>query len=90
MNSVLFAVKDIKSGFVDPVSFRDEASAKASFVSFINQIHSQPDDFLVPYTDFQLWKLGVYDLDSGLIEPCLPSLILSGDSFNFKEVSYEE
>lgn len=90
MKSVLVAMKDVKSGFLDPISFRSLDLAKAQFISFLQHVHDNPEEYFVPARDFQLWHLGEYDSESGVIEPCFPVLLVSGDSVNFEEVSDEK
>lgn len=90
MRCSLCSVKDVKSGFSDPCGFRSLEIAKAQFISFLGDVNSSPESYFVPASDLQLWHVGEFDSDSGLIEPCAPTLLVSGDSVKFKEVSNEE
>lgn len=89
MRSLLCSVKDIKSGFCDPASYRSLEQAKAEFISFLGEVYHSPETYFIPPSDLQLWLVGEYDTDSGAIEACAPTLLVSGDSVVFKEVSDE-
>lgn len=71
----LYAVKDVKSGFSDPcVQVNDAVAAR----SFERQIPKMSESLGIPVSDFQLWRVGQFDMDSGLLRPENPELILDG------------
>lgn len=77
----LFAIKDVKSGFSDPcVQVNDAVAAR----SFERQIPRLSQDLGIPVSDFQLWRVGQFDMDSGLLRPETPELILDGASLCIK------
>lgn len=86
----LYAVKDVKAGFSDPVSLRSDAEALKVFSDFVSDIFANPDKYFVPVRDFQLWRLGLFDLDSGFISCDNPALVADGASFTFEEVADEK
>ena len=48
-------------------------------------VDSQVDVYHVPASDFQLWHVGTFDLDSGVITPIFPELIADADSLVYKK-----
>lgn len=77
----LYAIKDVKSGFTDPcVQVNDSVAVR----SFECQIPRLVQDCGIPLSDLQLWRIGQYDLDSGLLRPETPELILDGSSLHSK------
>lgn len=81
----LFSVKDKKVGFCDPVCLSSNQQAVREFCTFLAQVDSDSDVFHVPATDFQLWHVGTFDLDSGIISPISPELVADADSICFKK-----
>lgn len=80
----LFAIKDVKSGFSDPcVQVNDAVAAR----SFERQIPRLSQDLGIPVSDFQLWRVGQFDMDSGLLRPETPELILDGATLLRKDVT---
>lgn len=77
----LYAIKDVKSGFSDPcVQVNDAVAAR----SFERQVPRLSQDLGIPLSDFQLWRVGQFDMDSGLLRPENPELILDGASLRSK------
>ena len=75
----LYAIKDVKSGFSDPcVQVNDAVAAR----SFERQVPRLSRDLGIPLSDFQLWRVGQFDLDSGLLRPETPELLLDGASLH--------
>lgn len=83
----LYAIKDVKSGFADPCTQVNDAVAVRSFE---RQIPRLSDDLGIPPSDFQLWRCGKFDCDSGVLIPENPELLLDGASLFRKEVSSDE
>lgn len=81
----LFCVKDKKVGFTDPVCLSSSQQAVREFGVFLAQVDSDPDVYHIPANDFQLWHIGSFDLDSGVISPISPELIADADSMIFKK-----
>lgn len=81
----LFCVKDKKVGFTDPVCLTSSQQAVREFCAFLAHVDSDSDTYHVPANDFQLWHVGTFDLDSGVISPISPELIADADSMVFKK-----
>ena len=72
----LYSVRDRKSTFMDPVPMVSDGVAIRNFIELLRQVkESSIDDFKVPYTDLELYRLGTFDLVSGVIAPEMPSLV---------------
>lgn len=83
----LYAIKDIKSGFSDPCTQVNDAVAARSFE---RQIPRMSDELGIPITDFQLWRLGRFDCDAGVLIPETPGLLLDGAAILRKDVTSDE
>lgn len=77
----LYAIKDVKSGFSDPCVQVNDAVAVRSFEC---QLPRFSEDFGIPISELQLWRLGQFDLDSGILRPETPELLLDGASLHLK------
>lgn len=73
----LYAIKDVKSGFSDPCVQLNDAVAVRCFEL---QVPRLSHDLGIPLSDFQLWRVGLFDMDSGLLRSETPELILDGAS----------
>ena len=91
----LYSVRDRKSTFMDPVPMVSDGVAVRNFVELLRSVKaSSSDDLTVPYTDLELYRLGSFDLVSGIISPEMPVLlatssIIDADDFN-REVCVDE
>lgn len=84
----LYAIKDVKSGFSDPCTQVNDAVAARAFDG---QIHSISANLGIPVSDFQLWRVGQFDVDSGMLVPGTPELVVDGATLLRKDVtSFEE
>lgn len=83
----LYAIKDVKSGFSDPCTQTNDAVAGRSFE---RQIPSMSEHLGIPLSDFQLWRIGQIDLDSGMLIPCSPELLVDGATLFRKDVTSVE
>ena len=83
----LYAIKDIKSGFSDPCTQVNDAVAARSFVQ---QIPKLSENFGIPVTDFQLWRCGKFDIDSGMLIPDTPEVLIDGSAIFRKDVMPDE
>lgn len=83
----LYAVKDVKSGFCDPCTQLNDAVAARAFD---RQVPHLSDDLGIPISDFQLWRCGKFDCDSGMLIPETPELLLDGASILKKDVIRDE
>lgn len=83
----LYAIKDVKSGFSDPCTQINDAVAGRSFE---RQAPEMSRLVGIPLSDLQLWFIGQIDLDSGMLIPCDPELLIDGASFFRKDVIPDE
>lgn len=83
----LYAIKDVKSGFSDPCIQVNDAVASRSFE---RQVPRLSDHLGIPTSDFQLWRIGQFDVDSGMLIPDTPELLLDGATFFRKDVTSVE
>lgn len=77
----LYAIKDVKSGFSDPCVQVNDAVASRSFERQVPRLSQDLGIFIL---DFQLWRVGQFDMDSGIIRPETPELLLDGASLFLK------
>lgn len=72
----LYAMRDLKTNFMSPTVSMNDAAAMRSFES---AIESSQGELFTHRSDFQLYRLGTYDLEKGkLIPEELPVLICEG------------
>lgn len=83
----LYAIKDVKAGFSDPCTQPNDAVAGRNFE---RQVPHLSEDIGIPYSDFQLWRLGQLDLDSGMLIPGNPELLVDGATLLRKDVISDE
>lgn len=79
MKNQYYAIKDnVSELFMTPVLFQNENVAKRWFKDVINN-ESQNETIFNNPQDFELWKLGIYDNETGVIESFVQK-ILSGSA----------
>lgn len=72
----LYSVRDRKSTFMDPVPMVSDGVAIRNFVELLRIVKSSSfDEVKVPYTDLELYRLGTFELASGVIAPEMPTLL---------------
>ena len=72
----LYAVRDRKSTFMDPVPMVSDGVAVRNFVELLRSVKdSTSADLQIPFTDLELYRLGSIDLVSGVIAPEMPVLL---------------
>lgn len=76
----LFAIKDIYTGFADPVCFLNRTLALDSFRQLVRELPNIPS---VPLkaSNISLYCLGSFDSDTGCITPIFPTLVVEGSNF---------
>lgn len=74
----IFSIRDQFTGFMSPVLDQNLASAKRNFELTLK--HSEGIMNFKP-ADFDLMYVGVFDSETGEIEPCPPRIVCSGASF---------
>ena len=70
----LYAIRDAKVGFMTVTVDSNDASARRNFEHACAQTNSL---FFTHPQDYDLFKVGIYDSDSGVIEPIVPAEFLS-------------
>lgn len=71
----LYAVRDVKSTYMSPVVGNNDAQAMRSFRAGMRAV----PEFEVAPADFELYRIGEYNNESGLITPTVPPVwICSG------------
>lgn len=74
----LFSILDVKSGMYGPVmSFVNDKTAIRAFQEMCISRDNNSLIALYP-TDYVLSHIGIYDQDTGLIDPCSPRIVVSG------------
>lgn len=72
----LYSMRDLKSNFMAPNISTNDAVAMRNFESAIEQSH---DALFTHRSDFQLFRVGSFDTDRGLLIPEeLPVLVCEG------------
>lgn len=73
----VYAIRDSLAGFLTPVPEQSDAVAlrnfSHAFASRDSVMHFRPEDF-------DLYKIGFYDTESGLLSSCPPTMICAGSS----------
>lgn len=70
----LYSVRDTKTGFLPPQADQNNDSAIRNFMHAC----MQKDSLMYTHgTDFELYKIGEYDTESGIINPCNPCEFLA-------------
>lgn len=62
----LYALKDVKSGFMSILIFKNDELAKRAYENML--CDKTPNIVTMNPEDFELWCLGSYDHDSGIIK----------------------
>lgn len=75
MKYPMYAIKDVKVGFMQPTIDTSDQSAIRNFAFAINR-----NDGIMNFSpkDFDLYKIGEFDGDKGKITPCTPELVITG------------
>lgn len=67
-----YAIKDLKVGYLEPkIEMNDDVAVR----SFFHACSNVESIFYTNPGDFQLWKLGSYDTDTGSLEKDLVFLV---------------
>ena len=70
----IYAIKDVKAGFMNPFYLQNDEIAIRSFKKAANDVQSNAvNDFP---EDKELWYLGTYDEDTGLITGEQPKFLI--------------
>lgn len=75
MKYPLYSYRDVKVGFMPPQADQSDQSAIRGFSYAIN---GQTGMMNFAPKDFDLYKVGEFDTDTGAVTACIPELIVSG------------
>ena len=77
MKYPMYCYRDAKVGFMPPQCDQSEQAAIRGFSYAING-----NDGMMNYSpkDFDLYKVGEFDTETGKVDACMPVLIVSGES----------
>lgn len=79
----LYAMRDVKTGFMSPVI---EANDEAAVRNFTHTVR-QSEGILYTFSqDFSLYRLGDFDSDTGRIAPLIPIVQVADGAAVVKEV----
>lgn len=83
MISKIYSIKDTKIGFTAPFIMQNDAVAVRAFAGMAkaatpNQVNTYPEDK-------ELWSMGEYDDNTGMITPTQPTYIAKANDFIIKE-----
>lgn len=73
----VYSMRDVKTGFMSPVVEPNDDAAARNFYHSV----SVSEGILFTYaSDFDLYKLGTFDSDSGLLSPIVPPILVAQGS----------
>lgn len=81
----LYAIRDRKCGFLPPTTDINDDTARRNFAY---AVMSREPMFLAFPDDYDLYRVGEYDTDSGIVSSCPPEHLVSAQSLLVKEVPY--
>lgn len=73
----VYCIKDAKVGWLQPTF---ETNDDVAMRNFAHAVMSTGTVLTTHKQDFDLFKIGTFDTDSGLINSCIPQFIIGGDS----------
>lgn len=79
MKYPMYAVRDIKVGFNQPMTDINDNTAERNFAYAINN----PANGIMNFQpkDYDLYRIGIFETETGILEPeTVPVLIVSGES----------
>lgn len=78
----LYAIRDSKTGFMTPVC---EVNEDAAIRNFYHSVAASDGILRTFSKDFDLYQIGTYDTDKGVISPVIPILNIASasDAVNF-------
>lgn len=75
----MYAIQDVKTGFMAPICDMTDMSAARNFESTLIQAKGT---YGTHAQDFRLYRVGDFDVDSGELKPVVPiQLVYDGASF---------
>lgn len=74
---MLYSIRDLKTGFLPPFTDKNDETAIRGFVYALNKPGTLEYSNI---QDYDLFKVGQFDSETGYLEPITPDLIYSGAS----------
>lgn len=71
----VYAIRDLKTTFMSPIISQNDAEAGRNFSHAVMQTDSL---YYTHASDFDLFKIGSYDSETGIITGMNPEIVLSG------------
>lgn len=65
----IYAIKDVKVGFMSPTQFPNDAAAKRAFENMARS--QQPNMLTENPEDYEMWRIAEYNVDNGAVSPSL-------------------
>lgn len=75
----IYSMRDKHVGFTEPRIFMNDKVAVRNFAAAVNNSPAGSDLGFAP-GDFDLYKLGEFDMDTGMFNTGVPEFIVSGSS----------
>lgn len=66
----VYSIKDEKVSFTSLTTNRNDASARRDFAMDVNNPQMRMLNFSP--SDFSLYRIGTFDIETGILEPCSP------------------
>lgn len=80
----IYAIKDVYTGYLNPTFEGNDSVARRNFEHAVcradSLLYSHPNDY-------DLYRIGTFDSETGVIISCVPELIVGASSIVSKEVS---
>lgn len=80
----IYAIKDVYTGYLNPTFEGNDSVARRNFEHAVlradSLLYSHPKDY-------DLYRIGMFDSETGVITPCTAELIVGASSIVSKEVS---
>lgn len=83
MKHNIYTIKDVLVGHMSPFVQPNDAYAKRAFANAAND--TKPNNVNLNPEDKELYLVGVFDEDTGVITPCQPTFIARASEFVKKE-----
>lgn len=79
----MYSIRDDLTGFMTPVIDQNDATALRNFTMACSVVDSSKSSLMTfRPSDYSLYRIAVFDSDTGIIEPLVPiELVARGSSF---------
>jgi hypothetical protein len=77
MKMNIYAIRDVHTGFMSPAIDQNDACSVRNF----RHASMNHDSLMYSHTkDYDLFCIGEYETETGVITPCIPRLVVAGSS----------